>query len=559
MNLPVDLPKTPPQRKPSVDDEAGKLKRCLGVPDLIAFGFNSMVGAGIFVVVGAATTDAGPAVLCSICISSFACACSGLCFAEFASALPSSGSGYAYLYVVIGELPAFLCAHLLSLSMSVAGGIACRAATGYLAVSFAEVTGVGERGMIGTIVEGLLGDHTIVDKVLVLNIFSPLLCLGLTLLLLRGTQDSSLFNNIMAVINVTLLLLFIIVGFFNSDSDNWQDLAPRGTSGVVQASGLMFYSYVGFDAVCTLSQEAKQPQFSIPAGMLGSLFLVTALYCGVASALIGMTPLADINLNAPLSHAFLGHGLKVMFHLVTVAAVTNTLATAFAGIMAQPRLWIHIAKDGLAPISLSKLDHRQVPRMGQTLAGGLGMVLCCAFPIELLADLCSGGILFAYIMVSFSLLVLRWGNVLDLDSSPSSSSQPKLNRSLFALLMTLNIAVPCVPNICSMESKIAFLTTAVGSGFFLVLLGYHVCRYGQGQTLTTVIEREFGSACTDFFLCPCFPFTPCVAIAVNSYVISGMGANAVIATALWILFGVLLYAGYGYRNSRLVVGAARLS
>jgi len=397
----------------------------------------------------------------------------------------------------------------------------------------------------------VLHDHVIIANVLELNIFAPLIGVALTLLLLRGTEDSATFNNIMAVVNVVMLCLFVGVGMLYNEPANWDNLAPQGFGGVLQASGLMFYSFVGFDAVCTLSQEALNPQFAIPAGMLGSLAVVTALYCAVSASLVGMTPLAAINKTAPLSQAFLAHGLNIMFHMVTIAAVTNTLATAFSGIMAQPRLWMCIGQDGLAPASLSKLDRKGVPRLAQTVAGVLAAMFCCFFPISFLANLCSAGILFAYIMVCIALLILRWGNVLDDDDEELNS--PAFSSGLFTLLIVLNIAFPVSASVLGLDTATGFYSCCGLSAAFVCMFLYHYMRYGQGQSFDAIVKRDSGIELIGAFKCPGFPATPCIGIVVNAYVMSGMGVHAIVATSLYILFGVGLWLSYGYENSKLKI------
>jgi len=326
-------------------------------------------------------------------------------------------------------------------------------------------------------------------------------------------------------------------------------LAPNGFTGVLKATGLMFYSFVGFDSVCTLSQEAKRPQFSIPVSLLGSLLIVTLLYCGVSAALLGMTPLASINLTAPLSQAFENHRLMTMFHLVTVAAITNTLATGFSGIMAQPRLWIHMANDGLAPAVLQRLDQKQVPRAGTVLAGLIATICCTAFPIELLADLCSAGILFAYMMVCCALLVVRWCVLPGEMQDESTARRPNIPWTMLIVVVLLCVAVPAAAN--CLQGSAQFQPVMAAGSLLLVAMFLVLClRQGQGRSLGAAVSTD-GRPPADAFECPGFPLTPCAGIMVNSYVMSGMGLNAAVATALWVMGGIFLYAIYGYRHSRL--------
>lgn len=287
-----------------------------------------------------------------------------------------------------------------------------------------------------------------VNSIVQLNLVAPVLNCLITLLLLKGVQDSSLLNKIMVVVNLTLLVLFATAGFALGSWDNFEhnfNVLPADSgsgreegelgvgamaallSGILGATGQAYYCFIGFDAVCMLSQEALDPARAIPISLFTALFIVFAVYSSCAAALCFMVEgLDEVDENAPLSAAFLRFDQVFIFHLISVAAVTNTVCTAFCGLMAQPRLWLHQAQDGLLPASLAVVDPASgVPRIGTFASGVIALLGCGFFKVDLLADICSAGLLSAYCLINIALIVGRYqGLQCGDDANSSGPGQP---------------------------------------------------------------------------------------------------------------------------------------
>eukprot|EP00392_Amoebophrya_sp_AT5.2_P012528 g12635.t1 len=350
-----------------------------------------MVGAGIFVVIGPATVTAGglPVVL-SFVFAMLLCSFSGLSYAEFSRSIPTSGSAYAYAYVTLGELPAFL------MKQARPGGRYAKALCNQI---------LGSR-------VALFDSWQLGDTMLSLNLFAPLLVLLLTALQLRGARESADFNRMLVLGNMVLMGIFILLGFYYTDA-TLLDSEAWAAGPIVAATGQVYYSFIGFDAVCLLSQEAQNPKRNIPLALFLGLAVVCIVYALIALALAGMQPVEDISLSAPLSAAFLSHDNgRWAFHLITLAAMTNTIATTFCGIMIQPRLWMHMAADSLLPESLAEVDEEtQTPFFGTVLSGGIALAAAGLFEVGVLVDVCTAGMLIAYSALSVALLVARYCGV----------------------------------------------------------------------------------------------------------------------------------------------------
>ncbi|CAD7941724.1 unnamed protein product [Amoebophrya sp. A120] len=387
------------------EHQEDSLDSCLSLVDLVAYSISNMVGAGVFVVVGSATINAGGVpVVGSFFLAMLLCSFSGLAYAEFSRSIPTSGSAYAYTYCTLGEFPAFLVAHLLSLSCCIGAGIGARACAGYF------------RSLLETVFGGswwLLADFPIFDDLVSVNLFAPLLVLILTWLQLRGARESADFNRLLVYANMGLMALFILLGLCVSDYERLHDeVAATSLGNVLTATGQVYYSFIGFDSVCLLSQEAQDASRTIPLALFLGLALVCVLYALVGLTLAGMQAISEISTSAPLSDAFLAHKLYAFYPVITLAAMTNTIATTFCGILVQPRLWMHVAADHLLPASLATVDHDTHLPVAGTLASGLIALLAAGlFEVNLLADVCSAGMLVAYSLLNVALLVARWCGV----------------------------------------------------------------------------------------------------------------------------------------------------
>ena len=368
------------------------LRKTLSATNLTTLGIGAVIGAGIFVLTGqAAAQYAGPAIVISFLISGLACLFAGLCYAEFASMIPISGSAYTYAYATMGEFIAWIIGWDLILEYLFAASTVAVGWAGYV-VSFlkdfgiiipaqftaaygsvlVDIPQVGWNLMTPQLVKNLTDSGIAIDSLphltAILNLPAMFIVGAITLLLLMGIRESARFNNIMVVIKVFVILLFIGIGFFFVNKANWQPFIPENTgelghygwSGIFRGAAVIFFAYIGFDAVSTAAQEAKNPQRDMPIGILGSLGISTALYILVAIVLTGIVSFTFLNVADPIAVGVnaMGPGLFWLRPIIKIAAIAGLSSVILVLLMGQPRIFFAMAKDGLLPPVFSKIHPR---------------------------------------------------------------------------------------------------------------------------------------------------------------------------------------------------------
>ena len=419
-----------------------KLKRVLGPVSLTSLGIGAIIGAGIFVLTGStAALYSGPALVISFVISGLACAFAGLCYAEFAAMIPISGSAYAYAYATLGEFLAWIIGWDLIIEYLFAASTVSVGWSGY-AVSLLEgmnihipasltaatgttlynIPGQGWKEMTETISAELAKNGTAISSLphmtALFNLPAIFIVGVLTLVLIRGIKESSTFNNIMVIVKVSVVILFIGIGFMYVDAHNWTPFIPENTgtfghfgwSGILRGAGVIFFAYIGFDAVSTAAQEAKNPQRDMPIGILGSLTVSTILYILVAIVLTGIVNYKDLNVAAPVALGVdrMGSGMVWLGPIIKIAALAGLTSVILVMLLGQPRIFYSMSKDGLLPPVFSKVHEKyKTPFVSQLLTGAVAMILAGVLPISILGELVSIGTLLAFAIVSMSVLVLR--------------------------------------------------------------------------------------------------------------------------------------------------------
>ena len=384
------------------------LRRTLGTGSLVTLGIGAIIGAGLFSLTGiAASENAGPAVTLSFLLAAIGCAFSGLCYSELAGMVPSAGSAYSYAYAALGELPAWIIGWDLMLEYSVAGGVVAVSWSSYLQ-SVLHDAGVDlPHWLIASPTEGGVA-----------NIPAAVIIVLLSLLLIRGVSESALVNSIIVVVKVAIVLTVIGVGAFYVNPANWHPFIPPnqgsfgqfGISGVLRGAGIVFFAYLGFDAVSTTAGEARDPQRSMPIGILGSLAICTVLYIAFALVLTGIVPYQDMKGNAaPIALAIDKtpfHWLQITVKLGILGGFTSVLLVNLLG---QSRIVFAMAEDGMVPAVLGRLHPvHKTPWVANLVFMVLTTVFAAFVPIEALAKLVSVGTLFAFAIVCGAVLVLRW-------------------------------------------------------------------------------------------------------------------------------------------------------
>jgi basic amino acid/polyamine antiporter, APA family len=398
------------------------LKRTLTRANLVALGIGAIIGAGIFVLTGqAAANYAGPAVVISFIVAGLACAFAGLCYAEFASMIPIAGSAYTYAYATLGEFIAWIIGWDLILEYLFGASTVAVGWSGYV-VSFIKDFGVHIPEYLSS--APLAYDtvtHTWASTGAFLNMPAMFIVAVMTTLLVVGIRESANFNNIIVFVKIVVILLFIFFGFQYVIADNWHPFIPQNTgesghygwSGIFRAAGVIFFAYIGFDAVSTAAQEAKNPQKDMPWGILGSLVICTVIYILVGLVMTGIVSYEFLNDPAPIAVAVnaAGEGLTWLRPLIKIGAIAGLSSVILVMLMGQPRIFFSMSKDGLLPSKFSKVHPKfKTPYITTILTGGVAMLVAGLFPISILGELVSIGTLLAFVIVCAGILVLRYTN-----------------------------------------------------------------------------------------------------------------------------------------------------
>ncbi|MCG3083865.1 MULTISPECIES: amino acid permease [unclassified Anoxybacillus] len=394
-------------RKKSIEalmSESGKngatLKKELGAFDLTMLGIGAIIGTGIFVLTGVAAAEhAGPALVLSFILSGLACVFAALCYAEFASSVPVSGSAYTYSYATFGELIAWMLGWDLILEYGVAASAVAAGWSGYF--------------------QGLLAGFGIELPKALTSAYDPangtfidvpaiVIVLLITFLLTQGVRKSARFNAVMVVIKVAVILLFIAVGVWYVKPENWTPFMPFGFSGVAAGAATVFFAYLGFDAVSTAAEEVRNPQRNMPIGIIASLAICTLLYIAVSLILTGIVPYDQLGVKNPVAFALNYIQQDWVAGFISLGAITGITTVLLVMLYAQTRLFYAISRDGLLPSLFAKVSERkQVPLVNSWVTGIAVSVFAGVIPLNKLAHLTNIGTLFAFTTVAIGILILR--------------------------------------------------------------------------------------------------------------------------------------------------------
>lgn len=423
-----------------------RLRRVLGPVQLTALGVGAIIGTGIFILTGVAAHDrTGPALMLSFVLAGIACVFAALCYAEFASMVPVAGSAYTYAYATLGELFAWIIGWDLILEYAVG---AATVAHGWSA-HFQEFIPIFHEG-ISQIPEKIpaafrtapfnyclsVGEgcaHTgFVTTGSYFDLPAIVITLILTLVLVKGIQESATFNSIMVAVKLVIVLMVIGIGAFFVNTANWHPFAPFGYTGVsffghtlfgttakggeplgmIAGAAIIFFAYIGFDSVSVHSEEARNPSKDVPVGIIASLIICTVLYIAVSAVLTGMVPASEINIDAPVVDAFRRVGLKWMQYLVAAGAMTGITSVLLVMMLSQPRVMLAMARDGLVPERFFGDIHPKfrTPWKSTILTGLFVGAMAGFIPLSILAEMTSIGTLFAFVIVCGAVLVMRKTN-----------------------------------------------------------------------------------------------------------------------------------------------------
>jgi APA family basic amino acid/polyamine antiporter len=385
--------------KGTTQDVESDLAKCLTATDLVFLGIGAIIGAGIFVLTGiTAATAAGPAIIFCYIIAGLTCGFAALSYAELAASVGGCGSAYGYTYVGFGEIFAWIVGWDLLLEYALSVSAVSVGWSGYVADFLKTI----QLPLPDYLVQGYFQGG-------IANVPAVFIILTLTTLLCLGVKSSARFNMLMVIVKLLVIALFIIIALQEVNVAYWTPFMPFGWDGVMRGTSLIFFAYVGFDAVSTAADEAINPQRDLPKGIILSLIICTVLYIVVSGLLTGIMPYASLNVPSPISHVLLTLGYKISAGLVGVGAIAGLTTVMLVMYYGLSRVFLAMARDGLLPHFFSKTHKtRKTPVRIVLLCGSVISVFSAFFPIETLAHLVNVGTLFAFVVVCMGVLVMRY-------------------------------------------------------------------------------------------------------------------------------------------------------
>ncbi|XP_014242275.1 cationic amino acid transporter 4 [Cimex lectularius] len=552
------------------------LKRCLNTFDITLLGVGHMVGAGIYVLTGTVARDlAGPGIVLSFIMAGMTSMLAALCYAEFGTRVPKAGSAYVYTYVSIGEFWAFVIGWNIILEHMIGAASVARAWSGYVDSLLGGAISNATIALVGEMHEQLFGRYP--------DFLAFAVCVSYACVLGTGVKGSAMVNSILTVVNLGVMSLVIVVGFYFADIDNWthkgHGFLPYGVGGVIAGAATCFYAFVGFDSIATSGEEARDPSYSIPIATMLSMSLVCLGYMLVSSALTLMVPYWAISPTAALPEAFATVGLPWAKYVVSIGALCGMTTTLLGSLFSLPRCMYSMAADGLIFSFLGKVNKTtQVPVINLIVSGLSSAIIALLFDLEKLVEFMSIGTLLAYTIVSASVIILRYRpDVLPIVRDDSSLSEPTTPMSgSGAMEWRLGpggrlkptwswlepIVGKCMPG--AAVSASVFIFTC-----FTAVLCFHLHwtaeDLGQGTWWTllvtafliatllgclAVIEAHEQNTTNLRFKVPLVPFVPALSILCNIELMAHLNVLTWIRFMTWMALGLLVYFLYGIHHSK---------
>jgi APA family basic amino acid/polyamine antiporter len=376
-----------------------KLKRSLGSFNLIIMGIGAIIGAGIFIVTGIASATSGPSLIISFIIAALACGLTALCYAEMASIISVTGGIYTYTQVTIGEIGAWIIGWVGILQYIIAGSSVAIGWSSYV---------VGFLASMGIVIPTMLTSSPLSGNGII-NLPAFLIIIALSVVLIRGTQESARLNAFFVFIKLAVILLFIVVGFNFINPANYHPFAPHGIPGIFQGAAMVFFAYIGFDTIASAAEETKNPQRSLPIGIIGSLIICSLIYIVVTGVMNGMVNFSMFaHSDAPIMMALQSVGANWVTTIVTIGAIAGLTTVILVNLFVVPRLIFAMSRDKLLPNRLSKVHSKfQSPVISILIVGIISAFVSGFFPLGDIFELVNIAALSAFIFLAISILYLR--------------------------------------------------------------------------------------------------------------------------------------------------------
>ncbi|HUR66765.1 MAG TPA: amino acid permease [Chitinophagaceae bacterium] len=426
------------------------LKKVLGVRDLTFFGVAAVIGAGIFSGIGTAASNGGPAVVLLFVFTAIACGFAALCYAEFASTVPVSGSAYTYSYVAFGEIIAWIIGWDLLMEYAI-GNVAVAISWSDYFTNLMNNAGMhipdwmtmdymtAKTGATDAAVSAWTHAPQLGGLRLIVDIPAFLIVWLITYIIFIGIKESRSVSNILVIVKLVVIFLVIVLGAYYVNPGNWSPFSPTGFAGVMKGVSAVFFAYIGFDAISTTAEECKNPQRDLPRGMIYSLIICTVIYVLLALVLTGMVKYTQLNVGDPLAMVFDTHGLKFVAGIVAISALIATASVLLVFQLGQPRIWMSMSRDGLLPKIFSRIHPRfGTPSFSTLLVGIIVSIPALFMNLGFVFSLTSIGTLFAFVLVCGGVLVLQGRK----DKPESKFKVPYINgQYIYPLLLLAGIIV----------------------------------------------------------------------------------------------------------------------
>jgi amino acid transporter len=536
----------------------GSLVKILGVRDLTSLGIAAIIGAGIFSTIGLASYNGGPAVSLLFVFTAIACVFTALSYAQFASTVPVSGSAYTYAYVAFGELFAWIIGWALILEYGVSNMVVAISWSeyfvsmlegfgihfpGYLTVdpstaaaAFADVQAGKPDLSAATVANAEIyrTAPTLGGLRLILDLPAGLITVLVTALVYVGIRESRTASNFLVVLKLAVILLVIAAGAFYVKPANWSPFAPNGVGGVLSGVASVFFAFIGFDSISTTAEECKNPQRDLPRAMLYCLLICTVLYVLITLVLTGMVPYRELNVDDPLAYVFQKVNLDFVAGVISVSAVVAITSALLVYQLGQPRIWMTMSRDGLLWKPFSRIHPQfKTPSFATVVTGVVVAIPAMFLPMKFFVDLTSVGTFFAFILVC--------GGILYLDAKgltrQSKFRVPYVNGKFLVgagLLLALG------------------LLAIYGEKTFAEWRELGLAGIAEHKALTVIFWLVWAALAVLSYQHN-FSLLPVLGILTNLYLMTELGLSNWTIFVVWLVLGLVIYFGYGRRNSKLAV------
>jgi amino acid transporter len=530
------------------------LAKVLTVRDLTFMGIAAVVGAGIFSTIGTAASNGGPGISLLFVFTAVTCGFSALCYAEFASRVPISGSAYTYAYVSFGEIVAWIIGWALILEYAIGNIVVSiswssyfnhlleaigihlpgwltidptTAKTAYETTQQQLSSGVAMTPNMQSVITAYENSPTIDGAHIFINLPAFIIVCLITWLTYVGIKESKKSANFMVIFKIVIVVFVIVLGFFYAKPTYWTPFLPNGFEGVLKGVSAVFYAYIGFDAISTTAEECKNPKRDLPRGMIYSLIICTVLYILVALALTGMVHYSELNVNDPLAFVFERVGQEWISYIIAISAVVATTSVLLVFQLGQPRIWMSMSRDGLLPKAFGKVHPKyQTPYFSTIVTGILVAVPSLFMQSSLMTDLTSIGTLFAFVIVSGGVLMLP-----RLDSRGRTGFKlPYINGRFIVPVLYLAFIYLFRDRISADVENLSKST--LQEFLFLVYVAL-----AGGLTIFTILKS--------------YSLIPVLGMLFCAYLLIEIPAISWKWFLVWMALGLIIYFGYGYWKSKL--------